>query len=234
VLDGQNLETITYTVTVNLPLNSLIFGTLTNTVTVNDDGTNGLEPDYTNNTSSVTTQVLGFLYDKFQNFSRPEGEDYWDWYHIDSVEPYALPLLPVTPMYSGEAEPGSTLVLDIFNAKGEKVGSQTVMVDTGGNWLATFPSTVLKDYPQSVVITQTAAPYADPEAYGFNLRTYFSPAINSSHFFFEQFDIGSVFSKRADNVINSLYKGALNPIHFGNDAKYDYETLSAQGTPSGY
>ncbi len=234
VLDGQNLETITYTVTVNLPLNSLIFGTLTNTVTVNDDGTNGLEPDYTNNTSSVTTQVLGFLYDKFQNFSRPEGEDDWDWYHIDSVEPYALPLLPVTPMYSGEAEPGSTLVLDIFNAKGEKVGSQTVMVDTGGNWLATFPSTVLKDYPQSVVITQTAAPYADPEAYGFNLRTYFSPAINSSHFFFEQFDIGSVFSKRADNVINSLYKGALNPIHFGNDAKYDYETLSAQGTPSGY
>ncbi|PTX97490.1 hypothetical protein DB346_21075 [Verrucomicrobia bacterium LW23] len=228
--------TITITVTVQVNLLYPFVSQLENTATTSyNEALSGPDPTPDNNTATAVVDLLpAFTYDSFSNFAtwRPFGqgdEDRWgwDWNNL----PYQPPMLTLAPMYSGAADPGSTLVLEIFNAMGVKVGTQTVVVDTGGNWLATFPSTILHDYPQTVVITEQPSPVEDASRSGFNLRTYFSPAINSSHFFYQQPDVNKVMSQMPQTVLENLYQGTRNPVQVGGE-KYRYEFLSAQGTPS--
>ncbi len=142
---------------------------------------------------------------------------------------YRLPILPLQPIYSGEADPGSTLVLTMYNARGEVIGSQTVVVDSGGNWLSTFPSTTMRDYPNTVHISQLSAYYSFGSGIGHNLRTYYSPAINAGQFFFQ-----SIFtaddSEEAPLLADRQF---ANPINNG-AVKYHGEVLASQGAAQGY
>jgi hypothetical protein len=114
-------------------------------------------------------------------------------------------------MYSGEADPGATLVVSLFNAKGENIGSQTVVVDAGGNWLASFPSTTVRDIPNSVQISQLSASYSRGDTFGHNLRTYFSPALNQGHFFLSA--TGANLSSEPAPLLGGL--GLENPLQLG-------------------
>nr|WP_314073334.1 isopeptide-forming domain-containing fimbrial protein [uncultured Roseococcus sp.] len=46
------------------------------------------------------------------------------------------------PIYSGTADPGSTLVISLRDWQGSIIASTSRMADAGGNWIAAFPRTV--------------------------------------------------------------------------------------------
>jgi hypothetical protein len=141
------------------------------------------------------------------------------------------PILPLAPIYSGEADPGSTLVIELYNANGDRVGEQTVVVDAGGNWLASFPSSQIKDYPSGVRITEYAAPYASPTTSGRNLRNFFAPALNAGQFSFGGQDSTPLDPRAAAPLLSGL--NLANPLELG-DVKYGSELLPATGAPGGY
>ena len=175
----------------------------------------------------VRLKPFTFAFDGFHNFSKDRSnlEDY----RVHSPDIFRLPLLPLAPIYSGEADPGSTLVLSLYNANGDMIGTQTVIVDSGGNWLATFPTTVIRDYPNSVQITQSSAFYSLSDRVGHNLRTYFSPALSAGHFFFEE--LKDIREGEAAPLLGDL--GMSNPLSLG-AVKYGGELLGSQGAPGGY
>jgi uncharacterized repeat protein (TIGR01451 family) len=172
-----------------------------------------------------------FFWDGFNNFANPFGR------HNESPFPiipsdndiYRAPLLPLQPIYSGEADPGSTLVLTMYNTRGENIGSQTVVVDSGGNWLATFPSTTIRDYPNTVQISQISPYYSIGSGVGHNLRTYYSPALNAGHFFF-QIIVSGEYGDEAPLLGDREF---ANPINDGN-VKYHGEVLGSQAAARGY
>ncbi len=176
----------------------------------------------------VRLKPFTFAFDSFNNFATKDRSDLEN-YIVHGTDPYRLPLLPLAPIYSGEADPGSTLVLSLYNANGEMIGTQTVIVDAGGNWLATFPTTVIRDYPNSVQITQSSAFYSLSDPVGHNLRTYFAPALSAGHFFFEE--VKNIRESEAAPLLGDL--GMRNPLILGN-VKYGGELLGAQGAPGGY
>lgn len=133
----------------------------------------------------VTVTPFTFSFDSFNNFGAPArspGSDLTG----QGIDVYRGPLLPLAPIYSGEADPGSTLVLTMANANGENIGTQSVVVDAGGNWMVSFPSSTIRDYPNSVQVSQSSAFYSLSDPHGHNMRTYFSPALSAGHFFFEE------------------------------------------------
>ena len=119
------------------------------------------------------------------------------------------PILSVLPLYSGQADPGTVLRILLQDDNGNVIGTQTTMADAGGNWLATFPGTVLFDEPHIINIEQTKATWHnDNRDHGFNLRTYFAPAINPSHIQSEVLTIDAVAGRRlapvaADSMQNN-------------------------------
>ncbi|MET0262755.1 MAG: DUF11 domain-containing protein, partial [Rariglobus sp.] len=239
VVQGQNLETITYTVTVTLPMNSIVYGTIINQVTVSDDGSNGLDTNPADNDFFLPTDVLGFIYDVSRNYSTSsvferdgDGED--DPYGLGPVEVYKDAILPIAPIYSGAAEPGATLEVVLHNANGDVIGRQSVVVDTGGNWMASFPGVIVKDYPQSVVITQTppAAQVEGAAANGYNMRPYYATAINSGHFFRENLNVTRIGEQTASATGEAFQEAINNPIGF-NISGSPYETLASPGHPTG-
>ena len=169
-----------------------------------------------------------FAFDSFNNFARHKRTEIEE-YRIHGPDNYRLPLLPLAPIYSGEADPGSTLVLSLYNANGDMIGTQTVIVDAGGNWMANFPTTVIRDYPNSVQITQSSAFYSLADRAGHNLRTYFSPALSAGHFFFEE--VKNIRESELAPLLGDL--GLRNPLSFGTE-KYGGELLAAPGVPGGY
>jgi uncharacterized repeat protein (TIGR01451 family) len=176
----------------------------------------------------VAVRPFTFAFDSFQNFAwaaRP-GSNYNG---ISSPDIYRQPLLPLAPIYSGEADPGSTLVLTLFNTKGDIIGTQTVVVDAGGNWMANFPTTVVRDYPNSVHISQSTAFYSLSDPHGHNLRTYYSPALTAGHFMFSELRMFS--GDGPTPLLGDL--GLRNPLRLG-AVKFGGELLPAQGVPGGY
>jgi uncharacterized repeat protein (TIGR01451 family)/fimbrial isopeptide formation D2 family protein len=234
IVNGRGAETITHTLTVKLPLNSIVFGDLANTVRAFDDGTNGPDLNPADNEDTQTTDVLGFLYDTLRNFSRTDADEDDNDYELGlPIEVYRDAILPIAPIYSGAAEPGSTLEVVLYNADGNVLGRQTVVVDTGGNWMASFPGTIMKDYPQSVVITQTpAAASSDGSSQGYNLRPYYATAINAGHFFRENLNVSRVTEQTPTRVTDDLQEALSNPIGFAVDAA-SYESLASPGHPTG-
>ena len=180
--------------------------------------------------AAIVQQLYAF--DTFNDFSRDEIDREVPGllgFGVRSPDNYRAPLLPLAPIYSGEAEPGSTLVITLYNTKGEIIGTQTVIVDAGGNWMANFPSTVIRDYPNSVHIAQSNAFYSLSDPHGFNLRTYFSPALNPGHFMFEQ--LRQISEGGPAPLLGDL--GLRNPLRLG-AVKFAGELLGASATPGGY
>ena len=181
--------------------------------------------------ATLAPPKTGYVWDVFHDFGK-EAHDQRAGL-LFPEEPRAFeraPLLPLMPIYSGEADPGATLVVCVFNVRGEPIGTQTIVADAGGNWLATFPSTTLHDFPSHVQISEIPASYSLPDGAGHNLRTYFSPAINPGHFFTET--LGSdILSTDDAPLLRGL--GLANPLQLGT-VKYGGELLGTQGTASGY
>ena len=136
-------------------------------------------------------------------------------------------------MYSGTGEPGSTLNVSLYDPQGNLIGSETTMVDAGGNWMTSFFKTVMRDDPHSIVIRQT---YGGPGALadaGYNLRTYFAPAIQGGTFISEHLTVENVLGKRAAaNAVDALSAAGYYPFVLGWHA-YSFEFLTAPATTSG-
>lgn len=192
---------------------------------------------------SPQSDIPPFAFDSFHNFASDsnahEGRPtIYGWVSsegthwpgsVSSPDVYGPPLLPIEPIYSGAANPGATLVIDLYNSQGVKIGSQTVVADAGGNWLANFSSTQMRDMPSEVRVTQTAAPYSVGTPGGANFRVYYTPsAINPGHF------VGSAATNLLSDDPAPLLSGLnlANPIQFG-PVKYGGEFLSTEGTASG-
>ena len=144
--DGDTLQ-----VTVEI----LTAGHKVNTVTIEDDGRGGPDPTPKNNRDQdETIAERGLQFDKNQNFlfgernpavPGPGGRllDTYSWRSM-LLERYPetrdtrIPVVLATHMNSGLAQPGSTVTLEVYNGRGERIGEQSVVADTGGNWLATF------------------------------------------------------------------------------------------------
>ncbi len=177
---------------------------------------------------AVPNGLTFFAYDSFNNFALPPKRPDFDG-HLGTIDIWRDALLPIAPIYSGEADPGATLRIDLYNANGDRIGSQTVIVDAGGNWLASFPSSVIRDYPSDVRITQVNAPYSFGDTRGHDLRAYYSPAaINPGQFLFQT--LRSEFLQEPAPLLGGL--GLENPLQLGT-VKYGGEFLSIEGVASG-
>ena len=106
--------------------------------------------------------------------------------------PVTTPLLPITlaPMFSGTAEPGSVLNVEMRGAGGLLLGAQSVVVYAGGNWQVSMPDTVQPDSAYTVSVRQwNLFPGAGIEGSGYNLRTYFAPAFGSLAYANEEYTV---------------------------------------------
>ena len=213
-------------------------GQLLNPVTIEDEFGFSEDSRLANNRAFDRTSVqpifvppsdgFVFAFDTFHNFSDRSREGFDE--PAKEPEIYRLPILPLAPIYSGEADPGATLFISLVNARGITIGEQTVMADAGGNWLVTFPSTTIRDVPSSVRITEIPAPYSLEDGAGYNLRTYFSPALNPGHFFTGA-QMNALLGARPAPLLGGL--GLENPLQLG-AVKYGGELLGSQATASGY
>ena len=233
-------DTVTFTVKVQVSAQVPGGASLANLVTLKDDGHYGPDRTPGNNQATdldktpvprviVPPPPFVFAFDTFHNFSRH------DIFNpvlpvVDSPDNYRPPLLPLSPVYSGEADPGATLVIDLYNPNGDRIGTQTVVVDAGGNWLANFPSSVIRDCPNQVRITQLSAPYSAGEGAGHNLRTYFAPALNPGHFFFATGGGNDPLGIRGEPLLAGLV--LENSLALGS-VKYGGELLSSEAMAAG-
>ena len=206
--------------------------TLTNEVAVTDDGLSGPDLGSGNNTASDDTELQVFVYDGVRNDAESDPEDALRNY-LDERE-YALPPLPVAPIYSGAAQPGTTLNIVLVDENGAMLGTQTVVVDTGGNWLATFPNVILSDHPHAMNVSQQSTANDFDGLSGFNLRTYFSPATTQQIFFSHDLSVAQVFAGTPSATAAAVHTGLNNPLQMASGEGYAYEFLASSSTPTQY
>jgi large repetitive protein len=137
---------------------------------------------------------------------------------------YLMPPLPVSPIYTGLAEPGTTLVLALYDTDGNQVGSQTIMADTAGNWLASFPSTLLNELPHDMTIEQRISLYNDSTVGLFNMRTYFNPSFTSLVTSSTNLDVATVFAYLPSSLMESVHMSNHNSfdIRWNNFNGYEF------------
>jgi hypothetical protein len=168
--------------------------------------------NFANRTTRANDPILG----PFLSMLRP----------VDVSRPAMLPLAPI---YAGEADPGATLVIELYNSHGVRIASQTVMADVGGNWLANFSSTALRDTPSDVRIRQVGAAFSFGGTAGNNLRAYYAPAaLNPGHFLAQQAD--ATLDDGPAPLLGGL--DLANPLQLG-PVKYGGEFLASEGSASG-
>jgi hypothetical protein len=137
------------------------------------------------------------------------------------------------PLYTGTAQPGATLAIDILGPGGEVLGSTSTMVDAGGNWVANFYDTYMTGEPHTVSIRQLQAGYTPLEGMGYNLRRYFSPAILGGAYASERLTVENVFGSRSASVsMAALYEASAHPFSLGL-APHAYEMLAYPAVPQG-
>ncbi|MGE9290189.1 MAG: SdrD B-like domain-containing protein, partial [Puniceicoccales bacterium] len=188
--------------------------------------------------SSTPTGSVDFQYNVFHNFAvdgfyTTFGEEDGRFLLATRIDDSGKPMVTLAPIYSGEATPGSTIVITLFNSDGIAIATQSVVVDTGGNWMASLPGSIIEDYPETIQIVQTAPSHQNSEAYGYNLRPYYASALSSGHFFQEERTIPRVMAERAEVVSDSLLQMLESPFQFGTNGKHFYEYLTQPGQPSG-
>jgi hypothetical protein len=137
------------------------------------------------------------------------------------------------PFYSGTAQPGATLAVDVLGAGGELLGSTSTIVDAGGNWAASFYDLGMTGGPHTVSIRQSYAGYTPLTGAGYNLRRYFSPAILGGAYASEHLTVENVLGNRAADVsMAALYSASAHPIVLG-PTLYAYEMLPLSASPQG-
>ena len=155
-------------------------------------------------------------------------------YHAGSKYDFRKPPAPqFQPFYSGTAQPGSTLAVDVLGLGGEVLGSTSTIVDAGGNWTASFYDLAMTGEPHTVSLRQSYAGYTPLTGAGYNLRRYFSPAILGGAYASEHLTVENVLGNRAADVsMAALYSASANPITLGS-MLYAYEMLPMPASPQG-
>jgi len=161
-----------------------------------------------------------------------ERLDEQPWFRPARERVFEPPLIPVSPIYSGYAEPGTTLRLDLYDALGDRIGYETVMADAAGNWLSTFAGTLIFDEPHHLHIEQVPSTYNASTAGGFNLRTYFSPATESKLFSSTDLSANAVFATTPSAVLDAMQGVNHHPLNLGWDDFYDYEFFVPSTNPA--
>lgn len=137
------------------------------------------------------------------------------------------------PFYTGTAQPGSSLTVDILGSGGELLGSTSTIADAGGNWTASFYDLRMTGQPHTVSIRQSYTGYTPLTGAGYNLRRYFSPAILGGAYASEQLTVENVLGNRSAAVsMAALYSASARPNSLGM-APYGFEMLPASATPQG-
>jgi uncharacterized repeat protein (TIGR01451 family) len=222
-------ESMTVTLEVRIP-DLYNPGNALNTASVVDDGANGPDATPEDNVDSVVTKIdARYVYNALNGniFDDEDEEPFgrpWDW---------RPPLLPIDPIYSGTADPGTQLRLVIYSDRGTELASQFVMADTGGNWLASFPGATIQDRPHEVRVIQDAGLNSNA-GFLFNFRTYFSPAANPQQFFSEVGGVGGPGTFASSDLLNAMIQGFLNPVFQPNPNLYSYEFLPSSSTTTQY
>ena len=158
------------------------------------------------------------------------SEDYYQGSKYDFRKPAAAQF---QPFYSGTAQPGSTLAVDVLGLGGEVLGSTSTIVDAGGNWAASFYDLGMTGEPHTVSIRQSYAGYTPLTGAGYNLRRYFSPAVLGGAYASEHLTVENVLGKRAADVsMAAIYSASANPIML-DPTLYAYEMLPMSACPQG-
>jgi len=183
------------------------------------------------------TPVPGFGSDpllSYQQFSDRGFEDIF-LYPLTEI-PWQEPVLPVSPVYTGHAEPGTTLEFTLYDVMGNQIGQQSIMADTAGNWLVDFPGTILYDLPHHMAITQTISSYNVSSAGFFNMRTYFSPNFSSMVFSSTKLDVDTIFAYLPSTILNSMHAGNMSifTIEWNNFNEYEFFAPSTQPAETGH
>lgn len=212
-VDGHNIVIVTYDLVVN---QTFEFKTLTNTATwfnaALEEGGTDLTVTDPSDPATVTTVVL--------------DDPWFRWHRFGTIEPYE-PIHPrgFTPIFTGTAAPGSFISVELYNSRDELIGSTTVPVDAGGNWLANLPDSNIDQGPHNVVLRQTYPTYNEFADTGYNLRLYYQPAIMGGTYVSEYLTTENVLGIRSAHVsVNSLYLASMHPMLMGWNA-YPYEQL---------
>jgi fimbrial isopeptide formation D2 family protein/uncharacterized repeat protein (TIGR01451 family) len=146
--------------------------------------------------------------------------------------PWLEPMLPVSPMYSGHAEPGTTLSFILHDAMGNEIGHQTVMADTAGNWIVSFPGSLMFDQPHDMVIDQTSSTYNASSDGFYNLRTYFNPNFTSMVFSSTHLDVESIFALLPSTVMQSIHASNLSTLNLEWNDFNGYEFFAPSTHPA--
>lgn len=227
----------TITLTVNASLRQIIpigVEQLVNAVGVNDDNLNGFDPQPANNFASDTTELQLFVFDSLRDDSDEDQDAETVLRRYLQEREYTTPPLPVAPLFSGATEPGTVLEISLFDENGSVIAIQSVTGDTGGNWVASFANVVIVDHPHSMQIDQVGSPNNDSTQAGFNLRTYFSPALHGQVFFSQKPSVEGVLGRTPAVVMSSLHLAMNHPLIIGWNDTYAYEFLTSSTTPSQY
>ncbi len=165
---------------------------------------------------------------------RPEETDYGYYWPNGDIQ-FELPPLPVSPVFSGSVAPGTTMTVVLFDDHGAEIGTQTVMADTGGNWLASFPNVILWKAPHSIQIKQQVALYNHDDMSVYDMRTYFTPAITSQLFVSTPLSVQTVMAFTPMNMIHALHNAFQNPLAMSWDdfSSYQFQAASTTTTQSG-
>lgn len=234
----------TFTVTVEI----LTEGKKVNIVTINDDGRGGPDPTPNNNRDTdETISRKGLQFDLNQNFLFSDGNQahhsIWrdhlfrmfpEYEMPELIQNSRIPIVLATHMNSGLAQPGSTITLEVYNNQGELIGEQSVVADTGGNWLATFVTDKVNEQPARIVMKQTWSTSNVGDDTGYNFRTYFAPTFSTATYYTEELSIWNVTGKRAATEVLDLYEASKNVLFLDwNGTIYEFNARGGLQSASG-
>ena len=237
--------TVVLTVTGTIP-DGATGGELTHRASVTDDLENGADVTPANNRGSGATTVNAYAFDSFRSAANeawggfgafgggfgaaaPAGGG-GDLYATDAPGKPLGGLLPthhtlwkapsrpaVDPMFSGTAEPGTTLTARVYDADGHLVAERQVTADAAGNWLMSFPGAVFYEQPQKMEFSRTAA--VGSTGAGVNgadaqlaLRRMFHPATHPSMFFTENPTVGRAVGGAAGARVDAAHQANRHPL----------------------
>ena len=143
-----------------------------------------------------------------------------------------LPPVPISPIFSGIAEPGTTLTLTIYDSERNPVGYQTVIADQSGNWLSNFAGSLLLDTTHQTEIQQTASSMDNSTLGLYNLRTYYNPTMIGLNFSTTRLDAEAIFASTAENVVRSIHQWNNSLLDLDWDQFTGYEFFSPSINPS--
>lgn len=168
----------------------------------------------------VSTYFMTMLQPRFENWALQT------WEMIDFTPIFSSPII------SGHAEPGSKIVLTLYNHRGEMITANTVLVGVGGNWTTHF-SDVEIDGPITIVSTVNSSDFSALNSEtSFNFRTNYVTGLPGGYFQSQGSYSEHPFAQLSYSRFESM--SAHHSSSESEDAwlKNDFEFLAKPGLPA--